>query len=93
MRNYFTVLVLTLLTACGAETETATDEDQALMATPSAQLVCPPREGDAGDMVCAAVYDPVCASTPEGPQTFSNSCKACLADGVSGYKKGVCEDA
>ncbi|MDD9892466.1 MAG: hypothetical protein OXT49_02995 [Gammaproteobacteria bacterium] len=92
MRSYFTVLVVTLLTACGAETDTAAEENATLMATPE-QQTCPPREGAAEDMVCAAVYDPVCAFTPQGPQTFSNSCKACLEDGVGHYKKGACEDA
>jgi hypothetical protein len=90
MRIYFTVLVVTLVTGCGAETAA---EKKSLAALPPGQFICPPSSTSAEDTVCAAVYDPVCATTAQGSKTYSNSCKACLEPDVGHYKKGACEDS
>lgn len=90
MRIYFIVLLMTLLTACAAESNPELADTEA-----GGFMQCPAGAADVTDVVCAAVYDPVCGqlSDIDGAelQTFSNACRACATPAVAGYKKGACE--
>lgn len=91
MRIYFIVLMVTWLTACGAE-QPEGQMAPSLEAAESSLFACPPRvQGGEENIICTAQYDPVCADTANGQQTFSNSCRACATVDVAAYKKGACE--
>lgn len=64
---------------------------------------CPPREADAGPVMCTKEYMPVCGLVDTGvrcittpcpsaiKKTFGNKCEACGAEKVIGYTRGACE--
>ncbi|HIP66802.1 MAG TPA: hypothetical protein EYH09_01605 [Candidatus Nanopusillus sp.] len=60
------------------------------------RIVPCPNTSKGYDVICIAVYDPVCAviETPNGVVgwlTFPNSCVACRTPGVTGYIPGECK--